>query len=132
MVPDSADMSEPTAAGVRAGPGNVESIAHPRGALVLVLGVLSVTLFPVLGPVAWGIGRATLRQIDAEPADARNRTTVLAGMILGIVGTVLLIIGAVLVVVIIIWATTGDGIKQGGVDTRATFVLVGALVGSGT
>lgn len=126
MVSDSADMREPNAAGVRAGPGSVESIAHPRGALVLVLGILSVTMFPLLGPVAWGIGRATLSEIDADPAGARNRTTVLAGMILGIVGTVLLIIGAVLVVAIIIWATTGDGVKPAAVDTLGAAVLVGS------
>ena len=86
--------------------------AHPRASAILLFGILGVTIVPVLGPVAWALGRSALREIDAAPMRYTNRSTVLAGMVLGIVATVLLIAGLVLVVTIIIWATTGDGIKQ--------------------
>jgi len=105
-----------------------EPIAHPRGVAILVTGILWVTFVPVLGPVAWGLGQSALREIDSEPSHYTNRTIVQVGMILGIVATVFLIVGLVLVVTIIVWATTGSGVKNYQADAVA-IVIVSALNG---
>ena len=60
---------------------------------ILVTGIVSITIMPVLGPVAWALGRTALREIDAEPSRYTNRSTVEVGMVLGIVATVFLIVG---------------------------------------
>ena len=87
-------------------------IRHPRATPILVTGILGVTIMPVLGPVAWALGRSTLREIDTATARYSNRTTVQVGMILGVVSTVILVVGLAVVVTIVVWVTTGDGIKQ--------------------
>lgn len=66
---------------------------HPRATLILVLGILSVTVMQVLGPVAWIMGHTTLREIDGSGQAYANRSSVQAGKILGIVGTVMGIAG---------------------------------------
>ncbi len=75
---------------------------HPRGTAVLVLGILSVTVMQILGPVAWVLGHTTLKEIDASGRAYANRSTVLAGMVLGIVGTVMGLIALVWVVLILL------------------------------
>lgn len=95
--------------------------AHPRATTVLVLGIVSLTVMPLLGPVAWALGSATLREIDSEPGRYSNRSTALAGMVCGIVSTVLLILAVALFVTIIVWVTTGDGIKN--YEEAAAFLL---------
>ncbi|MFN3256773.1 MAG: DUF4190 domain-containing protein [Ilumatobacter sp.] len=87
-------------------------IRHPRAMPILVTGILGVTIMPVLGPVAWALGRSTLREIDATTMRYSNRTTVQVGMILGVISTVILVVGLAVVVTIVVWVTTGDGIKQ--------------------
>ncbi len=99
--------------------------SHPRASAILLCGILGVTIVPVLGPVAWALGRSALREIDAAPGRYTRRSTVLAGMVLGIVATVFLIAGLVLVVTIIIWATTGDGVKRN--DLEAVVVVVSSM-----
>ena len=101
--------------------------SHPRAAAILVIGIVSITFMPVLRPVAWAIGRSALREIDAAPSRYSNRSTVQVGMILGIVATVFLIVGLALVVTIIVWATTGDGLKH--YDVEAATLAVSALRG---
>lgn len=67
-------------------------IDHPRGVMILVLGILSLVCCSPLGIVAWVMGNTALREIDAAPAQYRNRQVVQIGRILGIIGTVLLIL----------------------------------------
>lgn len=62
---------------------------------VLVLGILSLVLCQILGPIAWVMGNKELAGIDAGLRPPRNRGTAQAGRILGIISTVLLIIGIV-------------------------------------
>lgn len=69
------------------------SYNHPRGTTVLVLGILSVVMVPVLGPFAWAMGRRALREADAAPHPTANRSTLQAGMVLGILGTVFMLLG---------------------------------------
>lgn len=73
--------------------GPAASYAHPRGTTVLVLGILSVVLIPLLGPVAWVMGRNALQEVDAAPHATSNRSTLQAGTVLGIIGTVFMVLG---------------------------------------
>lgn len=64
---------------------------HPQAMTVLILGILSVTIFALCGPFAWSMGRRTLAEIDAAPPMAyANRSEANVGMVLGIIGTILL------------------------------------------
>ncbi len=67
--------------------------APHRGVLVLVLGILAVAqVCPVLGPVAWILGRADLAEIDAGRMDPAGRSLTQAGMICGIIETAIMIL----------------------------------------
>jgi uncharacterized membrane protein len=104
-----------------------EQIAHPRATSILVTGILGITIIPFLGPVAWALGRSALREIDAEPTRYTNRSVVQVGMILGVISTVVLIVGLVLIVTIVIWVTTGEGIKS--YDHEETIAVVTSMFG---
>lgn len=65
---------------------------HPQGTLVLILGILSIVLCQLTGPFAWVMGRKAMQEIDANPTAYSNRGQVQAGMICGIIGTVLLVL----------------------------------------
>jgi len=75
---------------------------HPQGTTILVLGVLSLVICGLLGPVAWVMGNNALKEIDASPSSYSNRGSVSAGRICGIISSVLLILGVVAVVILII------------------------------
>ena len=71
---------------------------HPKGTTVLVLGILSVVLIPLLGPFAWLMGRSALKEVDASPQPVSNRSVLVAGMVLGIIGTVFMVLGVLVFV----------------------------------
>jgi hypothetical protein len=79
---------------------------HPQGTTVLVLGILSLVLCSVLGPVAWVMGDNALREIDMNPQAYANRGTVQAGRICGIVATVLLVV-SILGILLLLAASSG-------------------------
>ena len=67
---------------------NATKLKPHRGVLILVLGILSLVVCPlVLGQVAWVMGNTDLREIDAGQMDPEGRGMTLAGKILGIVAT---------------------------------------------
>ena len=66
---------------------------HPKGVTILVLGILSLVCCGILGPIAWVMGNNAMSEINASPGAYSNRSTVNAGRICGIIGTVLLIVG---------------------------------------
>ncbi len=68
---------------------------RPRGSAILVLGVLSLVLCSVFGPIAWVMGNEELRRIDAGQVDPMSRNAASAGRICGIVSSVLMIVGLV-------------------------------------
>ena len=83
--------------------GGGELRTHPQGTTVLVLGILSLVVCSLLGPVAWTIGNRALREIDTSPGiNYTNRGSVNAGRICGIVATCLLAIGIVVGVILAI------------------------------
>lgn len=80
------------------GPGPVE---HPKGTLILILGILSIVCLSILGPFAWVMGNRAIQEIDANPSGYTNRGIVQAGRICGIVGTVLLILSVIWLVILV-------------------------------
>ncbi len=70
---------------------------HPRSQTALVLGIISVSgivcALPIfLSPFAWYYGARVRREIAAWPDRWSGGSEASAGMILGIIGTVLLVI----------------------------------------
>ena len=61
-----------------------------NGTTVLVLGILSVTICGLLGPLAWHYGNDELRRIDGGMANPLKRGEVVAGRILGMIATILM------------------------------------------
>ncbi|MCU1369480.1 MAG: hypothetical protein JWO77_674 [Ilumatobacteraceae bacterium] len=64
---------------------------HPQGTMILVLGILSIVVCGLLGPVAWYMGNKAIKEIDANPSAYSNRGNVQAGRIIGIVASCILI-----------------------------------------
>lgn len=87
--------------------GYPPSVEHPQGTTVLVLGVLSLVVCQILGPIAWNMGNKALREMDATGGVFSNRGSVQAGRICGMIATGLLVvtviatIGFILVVVLL-------------------------------
>jgi hypothetical protein len=75
---------------------------HPRGTLILVLGILSFFICGiVLGVVAFVMGNNALKEIDSNPSAYSNRSVVNAGRICGLIGA------ALSVVLLIVVASSG-------------------------
>lgn len=71
-------------------PGMNPHLLPSNGTTVLVLGILSVTICALLGPLAWHYGSDELRRIDMGMANPLKRGEVVAGRVLGIIATVLM------------------------------------------
>ena len=63
-----------------------------RGNTILVLGILGLIVCGPLGIAAWVMGKGDLARIDAGLMDPTGRGTTQAGMVLGIIGTVLIVV----------------------------------------
>ena len=75
---------------------------HPAGTTVLVLGILSLVICGLLGPIAWAKGTSAKREMDAEPGvQWSNRGSITAGRICGMIASILLIITVVVVVLVV-------------------------------
>ncbi|GBC94146.1 hypothetical protein HRbin15_02654 [bacterium HR15] len=75
---------------------NGSSGSSSNATLILVLGILSIVLCGLLGPVAWIMGNNALRDIDAGLGNPSDRGMIVAGRVLGIIATILLIAGLAL------------------------------------
>jgi hypothetical protein len=96
------------------------NVKHPQqqtgGAVAaLVLGIVSVILCPLCGPVAWSLGRTAERQVDAAGGRLGGRGLATAGKVLGIIGTALLV---VLILFVVFGIVLGSSI-----DEPATFLV---------
>jgi hypothetical protein len=81
-----------------------QSQEEGRGVLILVLGILGVAVLgPILGIPAWIMGRNDLKKIQEGKIPSSERALTKAGMILGIISTVLGLIVFALVLFIIMW-----------------------------
>lgn len=74
-------------------PAYAQYVFPSRSSTVLVLGILSLVLCNVIGPIAWSMGNEELRRIDGGQAPDFGRGSVVAGRVCGIIGTALLILG---------------------------------------
>ena len=76
---------------------------------MLVLGIVGLVggfLFGlpfVVSPVAWVMGRRTLREIDESGGALGGRSNAQAGYILGIIGTVLLGLAVVVLILVLVF-----------------------------
>jgi len=69
-----------------------------RGTTVLVLGILSIVICNILGPIAWSMGGEELRRIATGEAPPQGHQGATAGRICGMVSTVMLALSGVFVV----------------------------------
>ena len=84
---------------------------HPRGTLALVLGILGVAGFTLAAPFAWAISTRALREVDRSPTPVSNRGHLVAGQVLGIIGTAFLALG---LLVSVIWVIAVIGMVSAG------------------
>ena len=77
-------------------------VEHPQGTTILVMGILSLVICGLLGPVAWNMGNKALREIDGQPGRFSNRGQVQAGRICGMIASCFLILAVILVFLAVI------------------------------
>jgi hypothetical protein len=75
---------------------------HPDAMTVLILGALSVAIFPPTGPFAWYIGTRVKREYAQQPGRWSGEDEVKVGYVLGIIGSVLCMLFALFVLVVIL------------------------------
>ena len=80
----------------RCGAASTDRYERSSAHEVLVLGLLSVLVCALLGPVVWQMGSAELARIDAGEVDPVQRGYAHAGRILGVVATSMLGVGILL------------------------------------
>lgn len=86
-------------------PGGGDPYPGPRGdaknaTTALVLGIVSLVVCSILGPVALILGRNAMKEVDASGGALGGRGKAQAGFILGIVASVLLVIGLIAVIAV--------------------------------
>jgi hypothetical protein len=87
---------------------------HPQANLSLVLGIIGLVtgflcgLGFVLSPFAWALGRNAVKEIQASQGRLGGEGSAKAGMITGIVGTVLLLLGVLLLIGFAVVLAVGD------------------------
>lgn len=82
-----------------ANPDDTPPFKHPRGATILVLGILSLTTLGLLGPFAWVMGSRAEHEIETTSRLCLNSDSVTVGRIRGVVGTGLMALGVTLALV---------------------------------
>jgi hypothetical protein len=80
-----------------------------RGTTILILGIVSIVCCQLLGPLAWIWGKQDLEKIRAGEISMEAQGLTNAGMILGIIGTVLLGLNIIGGCIWGIWIATGGG-----------------------
>ena len=67
-----------------------------RSSTILTLGILSLVVCSVMGPIAWAMGNEEMRRMDAGHAPEDQRGSVSAGRICGIIASCLLMFGGLI------------------------------------
>lgn len=62
---------------------------HPNSTTSMVLGILSLAVFPILGPFAWYLGAKGRREMADQPGRWGPSSGLTAGIVLGAITTVL-------------------------------------------
>jgi hypothetical protein len=76
--------------------------AKSNATTVLVLGICSLVVCGLLGPVAWSMGKTELAAIDRGELPPDGRGNAHAGMVCGMIATILMIFGVVLVLFLLV------------------------------
>lgn len=89
-----------------------------RATTILVLGILSLVICAICGPIARVMANRDLAAMNAGLMDPSGMEQTKAGKICGIIGTVFLILGAIFSVIyfIAIAAVIGVSASQGGMQ----------------
>lgn len=94
---------------------------HGQATTAMVLGIVGLASIPILcglglvvSPVAWFLGRSSLRTIRSSGGRFGGEGQAKAGYIMGVVGTVLLVLGIVALVAFIVFAINAG-------DTSSTY-----------
>ncbi len=72
-----------------------------RSSTILTLGILSLVVCSVMGPIAWAMGNEEMRRMDAGHAPEDQRGSVSAGRICGIIASCMLMIGGLFILMIL-------------------------------
>jgi hypothetical protein len=93
---------------------------HPQSTLSMILGLVGLVgalmfcgLPLVVSPFAWALGRNALKDIKASQGRVGGESQARAGMIMGIVGTVLAVLALVGILVIIVVAIASSDTTSG-------------------
>ena len=82
---------------------------HPEGTTILVLGILSIVICPLIGPLAWSMGNKAMAQVRFSGYQFSNAGFIKAGRILGAVATLLMVFYVVLVLALLSSGSPGSG-----------------------
>lgn len=80
---------------------------HPEAITVLVLGILSLVVCPIIGPFAWSKGNKAREEIEASGRTIGGHGVVQAGRICGIVATVFISLYVAAIVVVLVGLLIG-------------------------
>lgn len=94
---------------------NTSMVKPHRGTLILVLGILGLAVCVICGVIAWVMGNADLKEMDAGRMDPSGRGLTQGGKICGMVSVILACIGLVLGILWMVFAIVivGAGVAAG-------------------
>jgi len=72
-----------------------------RSTTVLTLGILSLVVCSVMGPIAWAMGNEELRRMDAGQTPADQRGSVTAGRVCGIIASCFLMFSGLIILMLL-------------------------------
>lgn len=86
-----------------------------RATTILVLGILSLVVCALCGPIAWLMANKDIEQMNAGLMDPSGLEQTKVGKICGIIGTVFLILGVIFSVLYLVFVlvVVGAGVTQG-------------------
>jgi len=76
--------------------GQPQYMYPSRGGTILVLGILSLVVCSILGPIAWSMGNEEMRRIQAGQAPPDGNVS--AGRICGMISSILLIVAGAFII----------------------------------
>ncbi len=71
--------------------------AHPNAVTSMVLGILGITVFSPLAPVAWYLAAKGRREMAADPYRWQPSGMLTAGLVLGVIGTVVIVLALLVI-----------------------------------
>ncbi len=83
------------------GPASRERLKQHRATLILVLGVLSLVVCGLLGPVAWVLASRDLEEMAVGAMDPSGRALTSTGRVLGMIATFATLLVQLLILVVV-------------------------------